>query len=157
MSPKHHSDLLCQHLTAGGCRCYMLLAKDPPSLCPHHFRHSRLHHDPEALAAELLASIETFNAADDVKLFLGNLLKQLALKRIQRRDAIALAYISQLLLNNLSAMRRAEAEDLAYAKENWEIDCSGMPRPNRDPVPDPAPTNPACPDQARNFTTYSDL
>jgi hypothetical protein len=34
-------------------------------------------------------------------LFIGNVVKQLARKRIERRDAIALAYLSQLLLNSL--------------------------------------------------------
>ena len=37
-------------------------------------------------------------------LFLGNLVKQLARKRIVRRDAIALAYLCQLLLNSLPPM-----------------------------------------------------
>jgi len=47
-----------------------------------------------------------------VNRFLGHLVKQLARKRIARRDAIALAYISQLLLNTFPAMQR-EREDAA--------------------------------------------
>ena len=43
-------------------------------------------------------------SAASVNLFLGNVVKQLTRKRIQRRDAIALAYLSQLLLNSLAAM-----------------------------------------------------
>jgi hypothetical protein len=62
--------------------------------------------EPEILAAELLAEIEDFSTARSVNFFLGNLAKQLARKRIARRDAIALAYISQLLLNSLPALER---------------------------------------------------
>ena len=49
-----------------------------------------------------------------MNLFLGNLVRQLARKRIARRDAIALAYISQLILTSQTAMVRetaTEAED----------------------------------------------
>jgi hypothetical protein len=46
-----------------------------------------------------------------VNLFLGNLVRQLARKRIARRDAIALAYISQLILTSQTAMARERAAD----------------------------------------------
>src|SRR5260370_12934443 len=62
--------------------------------------------DPEALAAELLTDIDSFTTADEVNLFLGNLVRQLALKRISRRDAIPLSYISQLTLTTQTAMPR---------------------------------------------------
>jgi hypothetical protein len=64
----------------------------------------------DVLTAELLSSIEDFSTAASVNQFLGTLTKQLVRKRIQRRDAIALAYLSQLLLNSLSAMSREEAQ-----------------------------------------------
>jgi hypothetical protein len=91
----------------------MLCAADHKSLCSYHLRQAAgAEPDPEAVAAELLGSIEDFSTADSVNLFLGNLLKQLAAKRIERRDAIALAYISQLLLNSLPPLKREqEAED----------------------------------------------
>ena len=66
--------------------------------------------DPETLAAELLGDIEDFTTADSVNFFLGNLVKQLARKRIARRDAIALAYLGQLLLNSLPTLWK-EIED----------------------------------------------
>ena len=133
MSPKHRTDHHCQHINARGHRCRM--AVDPfavtravdrfavtheidshlestngesrPALCAYHFRESsRREPDDETLAAELLGEIDEFSTADSVNCFLGNLVKQLARKRIARRDAIALAYISQLLLNTLPAMKR---------------------------------------------------
>jgi hypothetical protein len=74
------------------------------NFCSEHARQEEKHQqtpDPETLAAELLADIEHFSTADNVNLFLGNLVKQLARKRIARRDAVALAYLGQLLLNSL--------------------------------------------------------
>jgi hypothetical protein len=98
--------VLCSHISHAGRRCRVLPAKNHPSLCAHHARKSRRRHQPddEALAAELLDSIDDFTSAASVNLFLGNVVKQLTRNRIQRRDAIALAYLSQLLLNSLAAM-----------------------------------------------------
>lgn len=122
MSPKQNTDSQCQYKNARGQRCHMLIDDNhhPPNgakrpvLCAYHA--NRLKGgipvvDPEVLAAELLTDIDSFATADEVNLFLGNLVKQLARKRIARRDAIALAYISQLLLNSLTAMHKEiEAE-----------------------------------------------
>ena len=102
---------LCQHLDARGHRCRMLSAPDGGELCAHHAqRLVRSTPANDVLTAELLSSIEDFSTAASVNQFLGNLTKQLVRKRIQRRDAIALAYLSQLLLNSLSAMSREEAQ-----------------------------------------------
>ncbi len=90
----------CQHRTGNG-RCRMPVAEPSTSLCVEHSRTSR-----EAVAAELLGSIQQFDSAEAVNLFLSNLLIQLTNNRIGRRDAIALAYISQLLLNSLPALDR---------------------------------------------------
>jgi len=56
-------------------------------------------------------------SADEVNLFLGNLVRQLARKRIARRDAIALAYISQLILTSQTAMARQRADEPEAANE----------------------------------------
>ncbi len=113
----------CRYSTVDGRRCRLRVLDDQSGLC---FRHVRLNQsqasapDPEALAAELLGSIEDFQTAEAVNLFLGNLLKQLAAQRIERRDAIALAYISQLLLSSLPALDRQRAEE-RQARELDEI------------------------------------
>jgi hypothetical protein len=83
-----------------------------PTLCAYHAGRLRAAVpavDPEVLAAELLDDIDSFTTADEVNLFLGNLVRQLARKRIARRDAIALAYISQLILTSQTAMARQRA------------------------------------------------
>jgi len=110
----------CQYVSARGQRC-RLFSRDASGFCAHHARQrsrreSRIEAGAEAginkaTATELLASIEDFSSPEAVNLFLGNVVKQLVRKRISRRDAIALAYLSQLLLNSLSAIGREERRD----------------------------------------------
>jgi hypothetical protein len=101
----------CQHINGKGHRCHMFTSDPNSTLCAHHTRKQikarRLQN--EATANELLGDIQDFSTADSVNVFLGNLVKQLAHKRIARRDAVALAYISQLLLNSLSALSREQS------------------------------------------------
>src|SRR6266446_787755 len=120
MFPKQDSDHQCQFQNARGQRCNMLVdaAHRPANgsatstLCAYHADRLRAAVpivDPEVLAAELLDDINSFTTADEVNLFLGNLVRQLARKRIARRDAIALAYISQLIFTSQTAMARERA------------------------------------------------
>lgn len=69
-------------------------------LCPHHLGRLQAERarDDETLA-ELLGPLEDFSSPANVNFFLGNLLKLMARKRIDRRDALAQAYICQFLLN----------------------------------------------------------
>jgi len=112
MSHHSQSDRHCLHLNARGRRCRMLRAPDHESLCAHHLqRSSAAQPDQETLAAELLDSTGDLTSASEVNAFLGNLVRQLARKRIDRKDAIALAYMSQLLLNSLLPLeKQLEAE-----------------------------------------------
>jgi hypothetical protein len=120
MSPKLDTDRQCHFQNARGQRCNMLVdahhrpadGAPHPTLCAYHAGRLRAAIpvvDPEVLAAELLTDINSFTTADEVNLFLGNLVRQLARKRIARRDAIALAYISQLILTSQTAMARERA------------------------------------------------
>jgi hypothetical protein len=108
----------CSHFTANGRRC-RLEALDPRSgLC---FRHLQLTQaalagnapaaDPKAVARELLSGVADFSRAECINRFLGNLVKQLAYQRIARTDAIALAYIGQLLLNSLPAIKKQSDDE----------------------------------------------
>src|SRR6266849_6498275 len=128
MFPKQDSDHQCQFQNARGQRCNMLIDQNhrpangsPTStLCAYHADRLRATVpivDPELLAAELLTDINSFTTADEVNLFLGNLVRQLARKRIARRDAIALAYISQLILTSQTAMARQRADEPEAANE----------------------------------------
>ena len=114
------ADSRCQHISPKGNRCHMLIDQNHrpakgasrPALCAYHANRLKATVpavDPEVLAAELLTDIDSFTTADEVNLFLGNLVRQLARKRIARRDAIALAYISQLILTSQTAMAKQRA------------------------------------------------
>lgn len=97
----------CSHINGRGHRCRMFAADAEEGLCPHHLgrlQAERAKND-EAVA-ELFGPLEDFSSPAGVNLFLGNLLKLMARKRIDRRDALAQAYICQLLLNTFPHMRR---------------------------------------------------
>jgi hypothetical protein len=128
MSSKQHTVHQCEYQNARGQRCHMLIDQNHrpatgaayPTLCAYHAGRLKATIpavDPEVLAADLLGDIQDFSTPGSVNLFLGNLVKQLARKRIARRDAIALAYISQLLLNSLPPLERAAAAERQVAKE----------------------------------------
>ncbi len=121
--------LRCRHIDALGRRCRMFVATPDiaPSaldslqdqaaeLCPHHAqRLLRRHRATEATAAELLASVSDFTDPPSVNRFLGNLLKLVAVNRVPRRDAVAMAYISPLILNSQAAQDRRELMRLQIA------------------------------------------
>ena len=143
MSPKRNTNQECQYTNSRGHRCHMLIDETHrpangakrSSLCAYHANRlsaSAPPVEPEVLAADLLGDIDDFSTAGSVNLFLGNLVKQLARKRIARRDAIALAYLSQLLLNSIRALDRQfeaekEAEDIRFASK-FLLQGLGSPR-----------------------------
>jgi hypothetical protein len=108
----------CTHINGAGRRCRMILAPDHDTLCAHHLQqHIANQPDPETLAAELLESTGNLNTADRVNALLANVVKQLARQRIDRRDALAIGYLAQLLLSTVpgvqkeyQAIRAAEAK-----------------------------------------------
>ena len=101
---------LCRHVDARGHRCRMLVMSPTATLCSHHAqRRLQTQRGSETAAAELLACVSDFGDAASVNRFLGNLVKQVTLRRIPRRDAITLAYICQLLLNSLGAINREDS------------------------------------------------
>jgi len=104
----------CQHINGKGGRCQMFTSDPTATLCAHHVRKQvqARRRQTEAAANELLDNVGDLSSARCVNAFLANLVKQLAHKRITRRDAVAFAYISQLLLNSVSALdRERESED----------------------------------------------
>jgi hypothetical protein len=108
---------LCHHIDSAGRRCHMLLMSATSDLCAYHAqRRLQTQRGSETAATELLACVSDFSDAASVNRFLGNLVKQVTLKRIPRRDAVTLAYICQLLLNSLGAINREEYMRLEEAR-----------------------------------------
>jgi hypothetical protein len=122
MSAKSVTTSQCSHINARGRRCRLTIAPSHNSLCTHHLRQAvAAQPDTETLAAELLGSLDDFSTADSVNKLLSNLVKQLARKRIARLDAIAMAYMCQLLLNSLPPLKKElRAEDEEQARINDE-------------------------------------
>ncbi len=105
MSAELQLDNRCHHTSADGRRCRMLRGEGDPSLCPEHRRQQFPPHlAPEAVAAELLGSIEDFQSATAVNQVLGRLFALVASQRIPPRHAVVLAYIGQLLLSSIPAV-----------------------------------------------------
>ena len=136
--------------------CVPLTSADSPTtsnsahLCPHHQRTAanqiyqsieptrrRPEKDPaqiEALAAALLTNTNNLSDPAQVNQFLANLLNQLAHKKISRKNAIAMAYISQLLLNSISVKHKQDrdaqaAQQAAQANKPTQI-IIDVDRPN---------------------------
>jgi hypothetical protein len=86
----------------------LVMSVEADSCAYHAQRRLQTQRGSEIAAAELLGCVSDFSDAASVNRFLGNLVKQVTLKRIPRRDGIALAYICQLLLNSLGAIDRRE-------------------------------------------------
>jgi hypothetical protein len=97
--------------------------------CPDHARKEaiRQRREREALAEKLLEDVPSFTTAGSINAFLDNLLRLMALKRIDRRDAIAMAYVSQLLLQSVRPLERemqaesdlSDADTFRFLKQNF--------------------------------------
>jgi len=102
----------CNHINARGRRCRMLIASDEDSFCTHHLAQSAVSQPgDESLAAELLNSTGDLATVGDVNALLGNVTKLLARKHIDRKDAVAFGYLSQLLLCTLHGMEKLSDEE----------------------------------------------
>jgi hypothetical protein len=102
----------CNHSNARGRRCRMLVAPDHDSLCPQHLREAAASQpDDAALADELLNAAGDLASVGDVNAFLGNVVKLRARKLIDRKDAVAFGYLSQLLLCSLSRIEKLSDEE----------------------------------------------
>lgn len=171
MSPSHGTDSHCQHISPRGQRCRMLRAADHHSLCSYHVRNAlSVGPNIESLAADLIGSLKSFSTVESVNQLLGHLVIQLARKRIERRDAVALAYICQLLLNSLTPLKkelrgldvpadpeagaraflvdlRSKMGNLAAARGRYDLDPSPVS------PPDPAAQPQSQPERPRDYSS----
>jgi hypothetical protein len=112
MSKQPDPNQQCQRISPRGQRCRMLRASGQDSLCAHHLRQAAPPQpDPEALADELLNSAGDLASVGEVNAFLGNVVKLRARKLIDRKDAVAFGYLSQLLLCTLHGMEKLSDEE----------------------------------------------
>lgn len=101
----------CRNIDRLGRRCRLFSTIRDLELCPHHARQTlnrkQRHNDKDA--EDLLGGLTDFSTPEAINFLLGNLVRQLARKRIHRRDAMAIAYVCQLLLGSISSMDRHDA------------------------------------------------
>jgi hypothetical protein len=102
----------CQYRDSAGRRCRRHLRDGHPVFCRRHARpdpsdspsglpNPRTHD----ISPELLGPLQDFRTAAGINFTLGRLLILTAANRISSRDASVMAYICQLLLQSLSAVR----------------------------------------------------
>ncbi len=126
LAPDTSASQRCLHVSPAGRHCRMLSA-DESGLCAYHalprFTAAAPNSDSaasisEETANELLADIKDFKSPAAVNQFLGNVVEQVVRRKVSRRDAITLAYLSQLILNSQSAMVR---EQIAKAESKPQV------------------------------------
>lgn len=115
----------CQFLFADGRRCRMPRWEAHPSLCVTHAQAApspRFHPEPNPaavanLADELAPRSGEFYTSTDVNRALGKLFLLLAEDRIPRRNAVALGYIAQLMLQTLPRVKEEIIAGIGY--QTW--------------------------------------
>lgn len=114
----------CRHVSPRGQRCRMLRTSDQDSFCAHHLRQAAASQPgDEAHADELLNSTGDLTTVGEVNALLGNVTKLFARKHIDRKDAVAFGYLSQLMLCSLPGMeKKLKAERDARALEEINRD-----------------------------------
>ncbi len=117
--PKITPPDLCQFPFSDGRHCRMLRHPAHPSLCLFHARDEQQVLESPRLGAEISASFTgDFLTAADVNHVLGKVFAALAQGRIPQRTAVTLAYLGQLMLNSLPAVKDETQFEFSY--EAWQ-------------------------------------
>jgi hypothetical protein len=96
----------CTHRTSNGRRCQSPIAPKHRSLCAHHALQDLQRHDSKLVAEEILGPNGDFGCSFGIHSALGKLFAATIENRISPRTASVLAYISQLLMQNLDEAQR---------------------------------------------------
>ena len=121
----------CAHRTPSGRRCRLPVSDPDSGLCLRHGLRHQKDRDLADLASALTGKSEEFQTAAGINHSLAELYTLLAQNRISPRRAAVLAYISNLLLRTLPAIR----EELGPDSDDDVRLVWGVPRPDR-PGPD---------------------
>lgn len=112
----------CQFSFADGRRCRLPRWEAHHSLCVSHARAERKTESQSSALSNFSGDIAPlsgeFRTATDVNRALGRLFSLLAQNRIPRRNAVALGYLAQLLLQTLPGVRDEITHCLGY--EAWD-------------------------------------
>ncbi len=108
----------CQFSFADGRHCRMPRWDKHRSLCLSHARQQEQLLSVDQVGQELVSLSGDFKTSTDINHVLGKLFSLLAKNRIPRRNAAALAYIAQLLLQTLPAVETEIKKGAGY--DEWE-------------------------------------
>jgi hypothetical protein len=104
-------DPRCKYIAASGRRCRALASRDTSrtsgysAFCLTHAQMEQQFLDAKSVAEDLIGPIEDFRTNTAINEVLGKLLKLVAQNRIPLRNANAVSYICQLLLNSNDGVR----------------------------------------------------
>jgi hypothetical protein len=100
----------CTHLTANGRRCQAPFAPNHTALCAQHALQDLQLHDSKVVTEEILGPLCDFRSAFSINRALGKLFTITAENRIPVRNALALAYIGQLMIQTLHPLNEESLE-----------------------------------------------
>jgi len=104
-------DPRCKYVAASGRRCRALASRDTSrtsgysAFCLTHAQMEQQFLDAKSVAEDLIGPIDDFRTNTAINEVLGHLLKLVAQNRIPLRNANAISYICQLLLNSNEGVR----------------------------------------------------
>jgi hypothetical protein len=122
---------LCNHIYKRGRQCRQPVGKPGEIFCSTHLRSHALAAPPPDPLAELASELGEISEIHEVGTFIAKLMKLACQNRITFRRAVSLTYMANSLIN---AIRLQRAEDVRTAKDpqNFVIDWTDVPRPNRE-------------------------
>jgi hypothetical protein len=121
-TPRNPSrDDLCSFPFSDGRTCRMPRWNKHRTLCIYHARSEQQLLAADQAARQLVSLSGDFRTASDINHVLGKLFSLVAQNRIPRRDAVALAYIGQLLLQSLPEVRNEIRNTLGYRAWNATV------------------------------------
>lgn len=105
---------LCRFAFRDGRTCRLPRWNKHRTLCIYHARSEQPLLAADQAARQLVSLSGEFKTASDINHVLGELFSLVAQNRIPRRNAVALAYIGQLLLQSLPSVRSEISNALGY-------------------------------------------
>src|SRR5215472_13246636 len=126
----------CAFETSDGRRCRLPRSANHASLCVFHSREEQQLLESRKIGAELSATLTgNFLTATDINYALGKVFTAVAQNRIPVRTAHTLAYLGQMMLFSLPAVKKEY--DFYYKFEQWTNMLTKAVRLSA-PLPDPA-------------------
>ena len=141
----------CAFETSDGRRCRLPRSCNHASLCLFHSREEQQLLESEKLGAEIASPISgDFLTATDINYVLGKVFTAVAQNRIPVRTAHTLAYLGQLMLMSLPAVKKEF--DFEYKFETWN---NMLTKAVRLSPPRPVPAT-LVPEQPRAFAAIAE-